>query len=143
MDPERLARLKHEASLMRVSMIPQSVLTVSQLIGEIILDRDWHRDRVQVTDEDVRQIDPEQALAWVKEQHQLRYVVPVGIYAETKDERRLILSAQDEYHRERWRGVTGRRFVIFDAKAINALAAAVGRSPLDVLDEIAATEVER
>jgi hypothetical protein len=42
MDPERLAELRHESSLMRVSMIPRSILRVSQLIDEALADRDCY-----------------------------------------------------------------------------------------------------
>jgi len=111
---------------------------VSGALKELLADRDWHRARVQVTDEN---IDPDRAIAWVKAQPHLRYVVEVGIYAKTEDGEQLILIAEDELCDESWRGVTGRRFVPFDAAAINAIAAALGLPPLDVLDEIAAQEL--
>jgi hypothetical protein len=122
MDPERLARLKHEASLMRVSMIPESVLTVSQLIGEIILDRDWHRDRVQVTDDDIRRVGLD------RHDSRLARWAPAPLFLE------VTVASQND------RSI---RLADCRPEVINGLAAAVGRSPLDVLDEIAATEVER
>jgi hypothetical protein len=46
MTRERRAELEHEASLMRVSMIPQSVLHVSRLIYEALAHADYHERRV-------------------------------------------------------------------------------------------------
>ena len=114
-------------------------------VRDLIFDLDAHRARVQVTDDDIRAAGLRDwrpnLIAWARDHSRVRYFVAVGIYVNDGDGERLVVQAEDEYHRERHRGVTGKRWPPATASAINALAEALGRAPLDVLAEIAATEV--
>jgi len=97
----------------------------------LLADRDWHRSRVRVTDDDIRRAglgDPDicegspRLNAWASVNsitHDLD-----GIFHENGDGEKLIFRGSLMAHEQ----------------IINALADAVGRPPLDVLDEILALE---
>jgi len=118
MDPDRLARL--------IAEVEDEIYVEPALVFELLADRAWHRARVEVTDEDIANSDVDEAdprfYAWMTRQHQLPDLAD-----------------------GRWSGDPGHPSSIIldylDAETANAAARGVGKPPLDVLDEIAATEV--
>lgn len=146
MSAERIAQLAEYASDARSWMDDDA-----HTLRELLADRAWHRARVQVTDDDIRAAglgDPDisedspRLIAWARAQPSIWLVTIDNDHAK----------GMGYLDHGFW---TGHPFVDEDAETIaacspmahdwivNELARHVGRAPLDVLAEIAATEVPR
>lgn len=141
MDPVRVSQLRYK--LITSQFIP------ADFVADLICDRAWHRARVQVTDDDIRASglgDPDICEECPR---LVEWIACAGLHVVRLDNDDWHLGT-GQYPHGIW---SGDPRINKDAKSIveaavmahdwiiNALAAHVCKAPLDVLEDIAETEV--
>lgn len=128
MDPDRLEKIEHH--LRTAGSMPHG------LVEELLSDREWHRARVQVTDDDIRSA----GLGLVEEWETIPCVA-----AWLDLQGFLLVKTRGHESKDRpgiWDDHTYVvRLLARTSHVVNMLARHLGRAPLDVLSEIAEMEV--
>jgi hypothetical protein len=80
------------------------------------IDLDAYRSRVQVTEDDLRELSAQNFLSWISKSEDFSHEPGGGVYRVWPNGRR--------------------RFIPFGARVVNVIAKSVDRAPLDILDEM-------